>query len=144
MLSKSQLALDNLRVCWRNRPVKFNCGVCEKCIRTMVNLEISGVLDKCKTFNRKLTLSMVANTTADKLTHRINMQENYDALAQSGDNPQLLKALSKSLSPRAKWRPKRILRSMVPKRTIKSLIIWFCKRSFGRRIRDVYRKIFCR
>ncbi|GAH23276.1 unnamed protein product, partial [marine sediment metagenome] len=60
-VSKSDVALDYLRVCWRNRFGRYNCGECEKCIRTMVNLEIAGVLEKCKTFNRRLSYSAISN-----------------------------------------------------------------------------------
>ncbi|WP_162603258.1 hypothetical protein [Rhodococcus oxybenzonivorans] len=37
-LARNDVAMDNLRVCWKNRDGKFNCGRCEKCVRTMVSL----------------------------------------------------------------------------------------------------------
>ncbi|MEL7330765.1 MAG: hypothetical protein AAFN12_00885 [Cyanobacteria bacterium J06560_2] len=33
------VALDNLKVCFSNQPDKLNCGICEKCLRTMAGLE---------------------------------------------------------------------------------------------------------
>ncbi|MFF2351110.1 hypothetical protein ACFVVL_15165 [Kitasatospora sp. NPDC058115] len=47
-LARSDLALRNLTVCWRDRPGR-NCGACEKCLRTMVALELAGVLPRCGT-----------------------------------------------------------------------------------------------
>lgn len=43
------LALDHLRVCWENRGGAFNCGRCEKCLRTMISLHIVDALQHCKT-----------------------------------------------------------------------------------------------
>jgi hypothetical protein len=48
-LSKSQIALDHLHVCWV-RNSEDNCGECEKCVRTMLMLEVLGVLDKAACF----------------------------------------------------------------------------------------------
>lgn len=53
LVSKWDLALKHLRVC--NKPEyyssdKLNCGQCEKCIRTMLALQILGVLDKSSAF----------------------------------------------------------------------------------------------
>jgi len=47
-LSDSELALDGLRVCYETWTDE-NCGTCEKCIRTMIGLEICGALKKCPT-----------------------------------------------------------------------------------------------
>lgn len=48
LLSDSELALDGLRVCYETWTDE-NCGTCEKCIRTMIGLEICGALKKCPT-----------------------------------------------------------------------------------------------
>jgi hypothetical protein len=42
----SELALQNLRVCWAPG-AEYNCGHCEKCLRTMIMLYIGGALGKC-------------------------------------------------------------------------------------------------
>lgn len=39
-----------LRVCWKS-PIAENCGACEKCIRTMVALDLLGALEKSQVFN---------------------------------------------------------------------------------------------
>lgn len=60
-LSKSQIALDNLRVCWHTKN-EYNCGKCEKCIRTMVNLVVADSLDQCKTFPGNVSADALAST----------------------------------------------------------------------------------
>jgi hypothetical protein len=37
-------AMQCLRVCWKNAGGAYNCGRCEKCLRTMVTLEMMGAL----------------------------------------------------------------------------------------------------
>lgn len=146
-IANSQVALDNLRVCCENRYERFNCGVCEKCVRTMVNLEVAGVLERCNTFDRKLNYARVKNLFIENENVRAFVQENYDTLATRGGNPQLLNALSKCLSPYAGWRPRNIVRSLVPKRAlraVKSLIIAIDQRVLQGRVRDLYRKKYRR
>jgi hypothetical protein len=50
----SDVALQNLRVCWKNRKGALNCGRCEKCIRTMIGLHIVGILNISNLFDRPL------------------------------------------------------------------------------------------
>lgn len=60
-IATSQIALDNLRVCLnygQNRA--YNCGECEKCIRTMVTLRVEGALERCPVFARPLDLAALA------------------------------------------------------------------------------------
>ncbi len=44
-------AFQNFRVCLANVPDKLNCGRCEKCVRTMLELEALGLLDKTRAFD---------------------------------------------------------------------------------------------
>ena len=44
------VAFQNFRVCLANVPEKLNCGRCEKCVRTMLELEAMGLLDKTRAF----------------------------------------------------------------------------------------------
>jgi hypothetical protein len=50
IVSGWQPALENLRVCLANVPDSLNCGKCEKCIRTKMELLSLGVLDKTQAF----------------------------------------------------------------------------------------------
>lgn len=58
-IARHQVALDHLRVCWENRDNEFNCGRCEKCLRTMVNLRSVGALARCRTLPTALRASDV-------------------------------------------------------------------------------------
>ena len=59
-VAKCQEALDTLRVCWRHVDL-YNCGRCEKCLRTMVALEAVDALDRCPAFGVPLDLDAVAS-----------------------------------------------------------------------------------
>jgi len=48
-ISEHQVALDNLRICWVNQQGRYNCGQCEKCLRTMTSLYAAGRLNKSST-----------------------------------------------------------------------------------------------
>ena len=43
-------ALANIRVCNENPPAKLNCGRCEKCVRTMLELLVAGALNRASAF----------------------------------------------------------------------------------------------
>jgi hypothetical protein len=72
---KNRMALNNLRVCinprflgdyidtppWENRDKEFNCGDCEKCLRTLVCFDILGGLDKATTFKNHLAYKSSLN-----------------------------------------------------------------------------------
>jgi hypothetical protein len=53
-LAEWPLALQHLRVCWPDWIEEYNCGRCEKCIRTMIALHIAGALPRSRTFPRVL------------------------------------------------------------------------------------------
>jgi hypothetical protein len=61
LVSTSELALRNLRVCWRSGTDQ-NCGRCMKCLRTLIALELYGGLPRCSTFPiNRLDLDAVAH-----------------------------------------------------------------------------------
>jgi len=49
-ISANPLVQKYLRVCWEHRNGHMNCGVCEKCVRTQLELYAAGVLDRVETF----------------------------------------------------------------------------------------------
>ena len=56
-----EVALNNFRVCLANVPDRLNCGVCEKCVRTMIELLAVGALDKTRAFvENDVTPDMIA------------------------------------------------------------------------------------
>jgi len=48
-ISRFDVAMDALHVCYRGKD-DANCGECEKCLRTLMWLELSGRRDACRTF----------------------------------------------------------------------------------------------
>ncbi len=98
-IAKSDVALQHLRVCWENRDGAYNCGACEKCIRTMLNLELAGVLDRCPSFAKPLSYDDVANL---RLTHEVQhtlMAQNYETALAVDADPRLIEALRRCLYP---------------------------------------------
>lgn len=71
-IARSRLALETLSVCWRSEPA-HNCGVCEKCLRTMVNLEMAGSLGRCATLPRTLDIQALRDV-------RMPEEQNRDAM----------------------------------------------------------------
>jgi len=111
-VGKSQVALDNLRVCWESRSGKYNCGICEKCIRTVLNLEAASLLERCKTFKRKLRYSNVKKMRIDNEHTRAFAKHNYEAFIARGANPRLIKAIKRSLNPRAQNRFGKLMKNI--------------------------------
>lgn len=101
-LSDCDAVLKVLRVCWSDfhkTGSSFNCGKCEKCLRTMLDLRIAGALDRCKTFRHPLQLKRVARIDASHTKTRAFYLGSY-AEAQKKNDPELLKALEECLSNR--------------------------------------------
>lgn len=94
-VSKSPTALRHLRVCYKNIDGVYNCGHCDKCLRTMVNLYIAGALDKAKTFPNELDLDLIARTPT--IQPPIFHTENLQALKKKHLNPELQEAIATSL-----------------------------------------------
>jgi hypothetical protein len=91
-ISQFDIALRSLRVCFENRDDAYNCGKCEKCLRTMIALQALGVLESCKTFNEKIDIEAVRTMKIrDQLLPYA--EENLQALEESGNNPDLTEAL---------------------------------------------------
>ena len=58
-ISEFPLAMTHLRVCWKNPDNIYNCGQCEKCLRTMVGLKISGGNERCCTLPQEIPLDLI-------------------------------------------------------------------------------------
>jgi len=68
VLARSALALRSLNVCLAhgNRGGPANCGRCTKCVRTMVALEILGLLDRTPRFPARLPAGFAGVLARDK------------------------------------------------------------------------------
>lgn len=56
IFSKNKDAKKYLRVCWKNVNNTYNCGICEKCVRTKMELDAVGALDAIESFPNKKIL----------------------------------------------------------------------------------------
>jgi hypothetical protein len=97
-IAHSPAALRYLRVCYLNGDGAYNCGRCDKCLRTMLSLYVAGVLDRARTFPNMIDPShlsaLAINGRYGAMFHRENLAE----LRAQGLAPDLQKALQESLS----------------------------------------------
>jgi len=87
-----EAARRTLRVCWRNPDQAYNCGECEKCLRTMTTLAAYGVLDRFETFPDTLTARRVADLRLRGQASRRNARINIELLAGNGVRTDLQRA----------------------------------------------------
>jgi hypothetical protein len=97
-IAESQLALKYLRVCNMNEKRAYNCGKCEKCLRTMVSLYAAGVLDKAETFPPEIDPHRLATLTIEGYADAVFHRENLAALRARGIRPDLQQALETALA----------------------------------------------
>src|SRR5262249_43878529 len=64
-LAHHPLALQRLRVCLKNQAGPGNCGRCQKCARTIMGLEIAGVLSSVPTFPKVSRRTLERSLCAD-------------------------------------------------------------------------------
>ncbi len=87
-------AFSRLRVCsnrnWNNIEVSrsrvINCGECDKCVRTMVSLEILGALDRFETFARPLSRAKIRRAPSGSKVSDLFMRQNLAAAASDGQS----------------------------------------------------------
>jgi hypothetical protein len=105
-VSHSPVALKHLRVCVRERGARPNCGRCSQCMRTKINLAIAGVLDQCRTFDTPLACEDVGRMTYAGLGGRSLARDNLRAAIAHGADPELTRALQRSLSLSVRFLPR--------------------------------------
>ena len=95
-IAKSPTALKYLRVCYMNEVGTFNCGECEKCLRTMINLYVADALDKSDTFPHTLDPKKVATIVVGEHTQDLH-KENLAALQKKNAPRELQEAMAGTL-----------------------------------------------
>jgi hypothetical protein len=93
LVAESEIALDNLRVCFFKPEDGLNCEQCEKCLRSMAILRAVGALDRCSSFRKKLNLEALAQM---KIPHEVRYKT-YQGILQTvemnGNDTELAQAL---------------------------------------------------
>jgi len=104
-VAESDLALRSLRVCMKNPHDIYNCGRCEKCLRTMISLHAIGALERCTTFKEDIDLAIVSRLVIDDDNARAFVMENLKALESRPEDRELRSALETALNQSAmkKW-----------------------------------------
>jgi hypothetical protein len=97
-IADDRLVQQTLRVC--NKAGAYNCGRCEKCLRTMINLRVAGALEKFVTFDRNLRLNKVRLIHVRDENKASFISENLIALRATGVDDDLASALNDALNRR--------------------------------------------
>jgi hypothetical protein len=92
-IAESDIALQTLRVCFNNRDGSYNCGQCEKCLRTMAALQAVGALERCTAFSRELDREAVSRIKISNFRVLPFFEENLRTLENRGHDPELAEAL---------------------------------------------------
>ena len=117
-ISKSDIALRELRVCWKSQSDE-NCCACNKCYRTMITLELLGKLER----SSKCSLSKVDVRKVAKIYsprhNDIDFYHQISSLASSKGRIDIVKAIDRSLKHSARLNKLlKIIRSFQNKRFI--------------------------
>lgn len=92
-VATNETVLRFLRVCNNRADPNYNCGMCEKCLRTMVALHISGSLASCATFPSALDLPRVAGVIVPTPGARQLWEQNLAAAVAAEADEQLVDVL---------------------------------------------------
>jgi hypothetical protein len=103
VIASSPLALRVLRVCWENPGGAYNCGRCEKCLRTMVLLDLHGVLDQTGQFPHRLDVANIARLDLTGKSGWLGIL----ARAKAEARPELVEAIETALV-RSAWAASRL------------------------------------
>ena len=95
-ISEHPVAMRRLRVCLA-RDTDYNCGRCEKCLRTIINLQVAGASGKCETLPEEPDLEAVASMDLGGENARAFALENLKTLQRLGNEPELAYALETAL-----------------------------------------------
>ncbi len=95
VVSGSDIALRSLKVCAVSRSEE-NCSACNKCYRTMIALELLGVLDRCTTFNTGLfDVKKIPSIYSQDRSARLFLEEVRD-LARAKGREDIAEAIEQS------------------------------------------------
>lgn len=134
MLSDWPVALENIRVCTKVDVIPdghLNCGVCEKCLRTKLELLVCNVLEKSSAFaSNAIADDMIANLNALTAYHASEYEELIMPLREIGQNghANAVNLLVKRWEKYSAWRNEEDWKGLIKK---------FLRRYLGWKTRDV-------
>lgn len=92
-LSKSESAMNYLRVCWKNPDNVYNCGNCAKCLRTKIDLILAGALERCGTLDDDFNIKRYAAIVRENPVERNMLGEIIDSLDDVKKNDEFIEQL---------------------------------------------------
>lgn len=110
ILASDPLALQHLRVCWERVEGMYNCGCCEKCLRTMTSLQALGVLDQCATFPSQVDIGLVRRLVIHDESLATFARDNLRLLHEGGQGGGALARAWLEALERPHWRNRMILK----------------------------------
>jgi hypothetical protein len=96
IVSQSDVALRSMRVCYLPPEGSINCGSCEKCLRTAINLRAAGALGACASLPHDIRPEQLSALALDEGS-QARWVLNLEALRQRGDAPELVAAIEEAL-----------------------------------------------
>jgi hypothetical protein len=102
MLADNDVAMRRLRVCHRtgvgaDGAATVNCGSCNKCIRTVINLRAAGAAGRCATLPATVDIREVEKLTIQDDRDLAFMLENLHAVEVERSDEELAAALRSAL-----------------------------------------------
>ena len=99
-ISQFPIVLQTLRVCNVRSYTRnvYNCGSCEKCLRTMIGLHVAGALQKCTTLPHFIDVRLVRNIAVSTPNTRTFTEELVNSLGSSEADLAMRSALEEGLS----------------------------------------------
>jgi hypothetical protein len=94
---------QHLRVCWENRGGAYNCGACDKCLRTMAALAALCKLDQFTCFERDLDFKRLSRTVPPYPVMNHFVLESIREARAHGADPRLIESLQTSLTSNTAW-----------------------------------------
>lgn len=98
VVSRSPLALSHLRVCNQNLLGVYNCSNCEKCLRTMIDLQIADALPRSLTFAHTIPLAKLAKIHNSDFETYYYFEDSLHELERQNRYEELQAAIRSSLS----------------------------------------------
>lgn len=96
-IAPNDIAMSTLRICYENPDGEYNCGKCDKCVRTTVNLAAVGALGRCTTLPSSLDYERISRSSLGR-GGRIFARENLVEMVRTGNfDRKLASALGQAL-----------------------------------------------
>lgn len=111
LISTNAMALQHLRVCWEKTEGTYNCGVCEKCLRTMTTLYGLGQLSATSTFPNELSAQAIRSLLIESQSAQTFALENVRFLDNMGLKNDLVREAWMYVAIRPNWKNMLLRRS---------------------------------